>query len=124
MGSSDGAKTPESFFRGSPDGLALFGAVQAAMESIGAFHVRVTKSQIAFRRRKGFAYLWRPGQYVTSEIPAVLSIALPRRISSDRVKSVAHPSAKVWMHHLELSNSSQIDDEVHDWLAEAYANAR
>jgi Domain of unknown function (DUF5655) len=124
MVSSDDKETPESFFRGFPDGLALFSAVQAAVESIGAFDLRVTTSQIAFRRGRGFAYVWRPSQYVTSEIPAVLSIALPRRISSDRFKSIAHPSTRVWMHHLELSNSSQIDDEVRDWLAEAYANAR
>jgi hypothetical protein len=85
--------------------------------------VRVTTSQIAFRRRRGFAYVWRPGQYVASEVPAVLSIALPREVSSDRFKSVAHPSPHVWMHHLELSDSSQIDDEVRSWLAEAYENA-
>ena len=85
--------------------------------------VRVTKSQVAFRRGRGFAYVWRPGQYVNSEVPAVLSIALPREISSDRIKSVAHPSSKVWMHHIELSEVSQIDDEVCAWLAEAYENA-
>ena len=72
---------------------------------------------------RGFAYVWRPGQYVDSEVPAVLSIALPRRVPSDRFKSVAHPSAKVWMHHIELSDSAQVDDEVRDWLAEAYENA-
>jgi hypothetical protein len=124
MGSSDDDGTPESFFRGFPDGLGLFNAVRAAVESVGAFDVRVTRSQIAFRRGRGFAYVWRPGQYVNSEIPAVLSIALPRRISSDRFKAVAHPTTGVWMHHMELSNSSQIDDEVRNWLAEAYANAR
>ena len=124
MGSSDDARTPESFFRGFPDGLALFAAVRAAIQAVGPCDVRVTRSQIAFRRGRGFAYVWRPGQYVNSEIPAVLSIALPRSVSSDRFKSIAHPSTGVWMHHIELSNSSQIDDEVRDWLAEAYANAR
>lgn len=116
-------QTPESFFRSFPDGLALFHTVKAAVEAVGAFDLRVTTSQIAFRRRRGFAYVWRPGQYVNSDVPAVLSIALPRRVSSDRFKSVAHPAPKVWMHHLELLNSSQVDDEVRSWLAEAYENA-
>jgi hypothetical protein len=124
MSSSDDEMTPESFFRDFPDGLALFHAVQSAVQAVGAFDVRVTKSQIAFRRGRGFAYVWRPGQYVGSGVPAVLSIALPRRVCSGRFKSVVHPSARVWMHHLELSNSSQIDDEVRNWLAEAYENAR
>jgi hypothetical protein len=123
MGSAGGGQTPDDFFRGSPEGLALFNAVRAAVEAIGVSDVRVTKSQVAFRRGRGFAYVWRPGQYVNSEVPAVLSIALPREISSDRIKSVAHPSSKVWMHHIELSKVSQIDDEVCAWLAEAYENA-
>lgn len=123
MGGSDEDHTPQRFFRGFPQGLAVFTAVRAAVEEVGDYDVRVTTSQIAFRRRRGFAYVWRPGQYVTSEVPAVLSIALPREVSSDRFKSVAHPSPHVWMHHLELSDSSQIDDEVRSWLAEAYENA-
>ena len=81
----------------------LYCAVADAVAAIGEAAVRVTKSQIAFRRRKGFAYVWRPGQYLKSDVPAVLSIALPREVASDRFKEVAHPSAKVWMHHLELS---------------------
>lgn len=93
------------------------------MATVGEATVRVTKSQIAFRRRKGFAYVWRPGQYLKSAVPAVLSIALPHEVVSDRFKSVVHPSAKVWMHHIELQRTAQIDNEVRGWLAEAYANA-
>jgi hypothetical protein len=123
MGSEATNRTPEGFFEGSPDGLALYASVKDAVAAIGESTVQVTKSQIAFRRRKGFAYVWRPGQYVKSEVPAVLSIALPRELTSERIKSIAHPSAKVWMHHIELCESSQIDGEVREWLAEAYQGA-
>lgn len=85
--------------------------------------MRVTKSQVAFRRRQGFAYLWRPGQYIASDVPVVLSIALPHEIRSDRFNEVAHPSAHVWMHHLELRDVAEVDDEVRQWLAEAYTSA-
>lgn len=78
---------------------------------------------MAFRRRKGFAYLWRPGMYVKSEVPAVLSIGLPHEVRSSRFKSVVHPSPGVWMHHLELRGTDDLDDDVRGWLAEAYANA-
>jgi hypothetical protein len=121
-GEDDGL-TPKSLFVGFPDGLALYRAVSDAVAAIGEAEVRVSKSQIAFRRRKGFAYVWRPGQYVKNEAPAVLSIALPQQVASDRFKEVAHPSAKVWMHHLELRDAAQIDDEVRAWLTEAYQNA-
>ncbi len=122
---SDGGENPvESFFEASPDGLALFRAIEEAVAEIGAADVRVTKSQIAFRRRKVFAIVWRPGQYVSSDVPAVLSIALPRSVSSDRFKEVAHPSDMVWMHHLELRGIAQVDEKVREWLAEAYENAK
>lgn len=122
--SDDGSgRTPEDYFAGHPVGLALYRAVEDAVAMLGEASVRVTKSQIAFRRRKAFAYVWCPGQYLTSPVPAVLSIPLPREVASDRFKSVAHPAANVWMHHVELHSTAQIDAEVRGWLAEAYANA-
>lgn len=114
---------PEDLFRGFPQGLAICRAVQDAVSAIGEADMRVTRSQVAFRHRRGFAYVWRPGQYVRSDVPAVLSVALPRELVSDRVKQVAHPSASVWMHHLELHDPGEVDDEVVAWLTEAYAAA-
>jgi hypothetical protein len=113
----------EEFFDGSPQGRALFVAVASAVASIGDAEYRVTRSQIAFRRRRGFAWVWRPGRYLKTDVPAVLSIALPSEIDSVRFKSVVHPSPNVWMHHLELRDTMQVDDEVRGWLAAAYANA-
>ena len=110
----------ERLFDGYPVGLAVYGAVERAVRAIGDAAVSVTKSQIAFRRKRGFAFVWRPGQYVQSDVPAVLSIALPYEITSERFKAVAHPSPRVWMHHLELSAPEQVDDEVCEWLREAY----
>jgi hypothetical protein len=52
-----------------------------------------------------------------------LSIALPHELASARFKSLAHPSPSVWMHHLELAEPAEVDDEVRGWLAEAFANA-
>jgi hypothetical protein len=116
-------RTAEDLFHGHPASLMLFREVRGAVATIGEADVHVTKSQIAFRRRRGFAYVWRPGQYVKNDVPAVLSIALSHEVSSPRFKSVTHPSAKVWMHHLELRSASQIDEEIRNWLAEAYEDA-
>ena len=113
----------EAYFAGQTDGFALFEQVARAVERIGPAEVRVSASQVAFRRRRGFAYVWRPARYVRSDVAAVLSVALPRRVDSDRLKEVAHPAPHVWMHHLELRDASDVDDEVRGWLAEAYANA-
>ena len=116
-------RNPEQFFAGHPRGLRVYAAVEAAVRSLGDADITVSRSQISFRRRTGFAYVWRPGQYVASEVPAVLSIALGREIDSPRFKSVVHPSTAVWMHHLELSGPEQVDAEVCRWLREAYRHA-
>ena len=51
--------TPEDFFEGSDRGLVLYRAVVQAMQSFDAdVDLRVSRSQIAFRRRRGFAYVW------------------------------------------------------------------
>lgn len=115
--------SPESFFDGHPAGLAVYHAVADAVAAVGDSQVRVTRSQITFRRRRGFAYVWRPGQYVTSSVPAVLSIALGRQLDSRRFKQVVHPAAAVWMHHLELREPAEVDAEVAGWLREAWTAA-
>lgn len=55
-----------------------------------------------------------------SEVPAVLSLALPHELGSPRIKETVHPSPKVWMHHLELHDPAGVDTEVTRWLSEAY----
>lgn len=82
--------------------------------------MRASKSQVALRRRRGFAYLWRPGQYLRNpEAEVVLSIALARQITSKRFKQVVHPAPSVWMHHLEIHSVEDLDNEVAAWLREA-----
>jgi hypothetical protein len=111
------------FFETSPGGLAIYQAVAEAVARLGPAEVRISKSQIAFKRRRGFAYVWKPGQYMKSEVPAVLSLALPRELGSPRIKETVHPSPKVWMHHLVLQDPAGVDTEVTRWLSEAYEAA-
>jgi uncharacterized protein DUF5655 len=105
-------------------GRAVLRAVAEAVAAIGEHEVRVSRSQVAFRRRRGFAYVWRPGRYVHSDVPAVLSLALPVELHDARFKQVVHPSASVWMHHLELASSADVDDQVRTWLQQAFDAAR
>ncbi|WP_024820807.1 DUF5655 domain-containing protein [Arthrobacter sp. 31Y] len=112
-----------SFFDGSPQGLAICEAVFSFANGLGDIQVHVSKSQVALRRHRGFAYLWRPDKYVHSRVPAVLSLALPYELDSPRFKEVAHPAPSVWMHHLELHDPSMVDTEVRQWIREAFEAA-
>jgi hypothetical protein len=124
------ASTPEEVFSGSPRGLALYRAVERLLTAAapagadppaaGPVEIRATTSQVAFRgRRRGFAYVWWPGRYVRSDVPAVLSLALRSRMDSPRFKSVVNPSPGLWMHHLELRSEEDLDAEVAGWLKQA-----
>ncbi|GAA0811030.1 DUF5655 domain-containing protein [Spirilliplanes yamanashiensis] len=117
--------TPEEFFAEVGEGLTVFRHVDDLVRRVAPdVTVRVSKSQVAFRRRRGFAFLWLPGQYLAK--PAadiVLSIALRRRLRSDRFKEIVHPAAGTWMHHLEIHSVRDVDDEVAGWLREAAGDA-
>jgi hypothetical protein len=116
--------TPEEHFAGHPLALEVLDAVRALLAPYGDVQVRTTKSQVAFRRQRGFAYLWLPGRYLTRPAAdVVLSIVLDRRDESPRWKEVAHPSPAHWMHHLEVTDVADLDDEVAGWLREAAERA-
>jgi hypothetical protein len=116
--------TPAEHFAGSPLGQAAFDRVVELLGPFADVEVRTTTSQVAFRRRRGFAYLWRPGRYLRSPAAeVVLSIALGRHDPSPRWKEVVHPSSRQWMHHLELRTVADLDDEVAAWLHEAATRA-
>lgn len=106
--------TPEDIFSGHPLALAVADRVAELTREAGSVEVRTSKSQVAFRRGRGFAFVWRPGQYLARfDAGAVLSIALGRRDGSSRWKEVVNPSPKVWIH---TSRSAQSRNSMTRWL--------
>lgn len=101
-----------------------YAVVRHAIEGIGDADERVGKSQIAFRRRRSFAAVWMPSQYLGGETaPLVLTIYLPVRDPSPRWKEVVEPAAGRFTHHLELRRASDVDAEVLRWLRQAWQAA-
>jgi hypothetical protein len=115
--------TLDEFFAGHERSRALFDVVRARIESLGPVEMRVTRSQVAFRRAKAFAWAWMPDVYLGRGAPLVLSIALRRRDVSPRWKQVVEPAAGRFMHHLELHDASDVDVEVEAWVREAWEAA-
>lgn len=113
---------PGALFVGRPFALSVVDRVESIVASIGEATIRTTKSQIAFRRRRGFACLWPP-VFGNRGVEIVLSIALGRHDASPRFKQVAHPGPHVWMHHMEIRDLAQLDDQVRAWLREAHDDA-
>ena len=113
--------TLTDFFAGHPTSRQIFDALHLAIDAVGANDLRVTKSQVAFRRTRAFAWAWMPGIYLHGKTaPLVLSIALRRRDASPRWKEIVEPAPGRFMHHLELYSSAEIDGDVLRWLQEAW----
>jgi hypothetical protein len=116
--------TLDEFFAGHQDSRRIFDTLQSAIDALGAVDSRVTKSQVAFRRRTAFAWAWMPGAYLRGRhAPLVLTLSLQRRDSSPRWKEVVEPTPGRFTHHLELRSAADIDGEVRSWLQEAWAAA-
>jgi hypothetical protein len=116
--------TLDEFFDGYEPSRAIFNALRESVDAIGPAEMGVGKSQIAFRRRVAFAWAWVPDRYLRGgHAPLVLSVSLRRHDASPRWKEVVEPSPGRFMHHLELREVGEIDGEVCQWLAEAYAEA-
>lgn len=64
--------TTDDFFRGRDVSRRLFNAVARQVDRLGNATIRVSKSQIAFRRKKNFALVWIPGQYLKNRSTAPL----------------------------------------------------
>ena len=114
----------EAFFAGQETARLIFNGLRELVESVVIAEMRVTKSQVAFRRRKGFAWAWMPGQYLRGKVaPLVLTVALPEKDPSPRWKQVVEPRPGIYIHHLELYASSELDGEVIEWLRRAWEAA-
>jgi Domain of unknown function (DUF5655) len=115
------AREVNEFFAGEPLAKELFMVVSRAVEAVGDAAVRVTKSQIAFRRHGTFAAVWLPGRYLRgASAPLVLTVFLPFRDGSPRWKQVVEPAPGRFTHHLEVWRAADIDEEVEGWLRSAW----
>jgi hypothetical protein len=114
----------DEFFEGLQESYDLFEAVLKEINVLGAAEMRVSKSQIAFRRKKAFAWVWVPGKYLHGKTaPLVLTLSFRGRSSSPRWKEIVEPYPGRFTHHLELYSVLDLDDEVRGWLRDAWQAA-
>jgi hypothetical protein len=106
------------------DSAALLDHVRRVIAEIGPVQERVSKSQVAFGRRRTMAWAWAPGQYLTGKVaPLVLTFDFPSRDASPRWKEIVETGPTRFTHHLELHDRDDLDDEVREWLRVAWEAA-
>jgi len=86
--------------------------------------IMVSKTQISFSNRRGFAYVSflpvrkkkdRPEHYIT------VTFGLGERKISSRIDASTEPYPNRWTHHLMVTSLEEIDDELMEWIREAAA---
>ena len=105
-----------------PQARRLHGLVISFIRSLGEVEVVPRKTQVAFKRGRGFAWVWLPQMWIKRQPPSsiALSFALDHRIRDRRIKECVEPYPGRFMHHLVIKQGSDFDAKVKRWLRQAY----
>jgi hypothetical protein len=108
----------EESFAGRPAGQrAVYEAVVAHLESVGPVHVDAVRVGVFLKHRRKLAEL-RPRARSLS-----LALVLPRRVAHPRVSRHVRLSADRMVHVIPLTSVDEVDDQLRQWLTEAYVAA-
>ena len=112
-----------AFFASLPQMLLLY---QTLREKLTAAYpdtqFKVTKTQISFRNRYVFAMASLPWRKVKGwpEEYLLVSFGLAYKKKSPRIVQAVEAYPNRWTHHVLLTCPEQVDDELMDWIGEAY----
>ena len=95
--------------------MAAFGALVAAARRNDPITVLPEKTRIAFQVRMSFAAFTLKKHLLNGHV------VLARRRDSPRFTKVWGPSPRNQVHEFRLRGPDDVDEEVADWLREAYA---
>ena len=89
------------------------------------FDVRVSKMQIYFCSRHIFAMVSLPRRKVNGRSDYLLvSFGLAYQKDSPRIWQSVEACPNRWTHHVPVFSEAELDEELLDWLHEAYVFAR
>jgi hypothetical protein len=93
------------------------------INSIGPVTIEVMKSQISFGTRIKFGWVWLPQPWSNKrpENSIVLTFGVGRHIENEQIVEVVEPYPGRWTHHVIIQNESDLNDDVYQWLCEAYS---
>jgi hypothetical protein len=108
----------EYFSTGPPHERPIFEAVMKHLDDVGPVHVEPVSVGIFLKRVRTFAEL-RPMQRWVA-----LSFSLPRPVRHPRITRKVVPYGGNYYHTANLRSPDDLDDDLRDWLTEAYLNSR
>ena len=111
------------FFNDHMDALPLYERLEGLiLEQIPDVKIKVSKTQISFSNKRGFAFVSFNPCRRTKERPDVwmtITFGLSYRKDSPRIDAATEPYPNRWTHHVMVGSEEEIDIELMGWLREA-----
>ena len=112
-----------SFFNDRMDALPLYERLERLiLEQIPDVKIKVSKTQISFSNKRGFAFVSFNPCRRTKERPEVwmtVTFGLSYRKDSLRIDVATEPYPNRWTHHIMVGSEEEIDDELMGWIRES-----
>ena len=113
------------FFSEHMDALPLYQRLEALIsEQIPDVRIKVSKTQIGFFNKRGFAFVSfnpcrrakeRPETWMT------VTFGLAFRVDDPRIDVATEPYPNRWTHHVTVSRAEDVDGQLLGWIREAAA---
>ena len=111
------------FFAQHPDALPLYETLaQRVFRPVESTVIKVQKTQISFYNRRLFACVSFARVRKKADCPEpflVVTFGLDHKVESPRVDVATEPYPNRWTHHVLISNTAEIDEELMGWIQEA-----
>ncbi len=95
----------------------IFEAVMKHLDTVGPVFVEPVSVGIFLKRAKRFAELRTMQKWVA------LTLSLPRRVDHPLMKRKPVSYHGTWYHVVNVTSPDDIDDQIKEWLTEAYLNS-
>lgn len=105
---------------------ALYRLIHDYLVSLGPVQALPHKTQVSFGGKNfktNFAFVWLPHS-LNKKFPEnalMLTIDLPRHVTSPKIHDVVHLRSVRWAHHILLEKKEDVDGEVKKLLKESFA---
>ena len=111
------------FFDKHPEVLPLYEALEERiLAELRDVKIKVQKTQITFSNKRNFAFVSFLPVRKAGERPdifIVVTFGLSYRKESPRIDAATEPYPNRWTHHMLISRTEEIDDELMGWIEEA-----
>lgn len=111
------------FFDKHMDALPIYEKLEGQiLKHIPDARIKVSKTQISFSLKHGFAFVsFTPCRKAAQRPPVWLTVTfgLGFRKESFRIDIAVEPYPNRWTHHVMIGSADEIDEELMSWICEA-----